>query len=107
MSKANFTIFRRLTVRPELALVCALACSHAARAQNFKTNLFSDMLETFNVNTNAFDFFKREEMIPMRDGVKLKTLILVSRGVSAVSMLLTWMLYNASARTLRTKNPHL
>ena len=66
-----------------------LACGHAARAQNLKTNLPSDTPQNFNVNTNAFDYFKREEMIPMRDGVKLKTVILVPRGAANAPMLLT------------------
>jgi putative CocE/NonD family hydrolase len=114
MSKANLTILRRLSVRPApclviliVILILILPCGHAARAQNLKTNLPSDTPETFNVNTNAFDYFKREEMIPMRDGLKLKTLLLVPRGASAAPMLLTRTPYNASARALRAESPHL
>jgi putative CocE/NonD family hydrolase len=99
MSKANLTIL--------LAMVCAFACGQAARAQNLKTSLPSDTPENFNVNTNAFDFFKREEMIPMRDGVRLKTLILVPRGATNAPMLLTRTPYNASERALRASSPHL
>src|SRR5262249_50799755 len=99
------TILRRLAIR--LALVCALASSHAVRAQNLKTNLPSDTPQDFAINTNAFDYVKREEMIPMRDGVKLKTLILIPRGANAAPMLLTRTPYNASARALRVNSPHL
>ena len=104
------TILRCLTVRPTACLVIQiliLACAHAAKAQTLKTNLPTDTPQTFNVNTNAFDFFKREEMIPMRDGAKLKTVILVPRGAANAPMLLTRTPYNASERAIRANSPHL
>jgi uncharacterized protein len=107
MSKVDLTILRRLAIRPELALVCVLTCADVARAQNLKTNLPSDTPANFTVNTNSFDYIKREEMIPMRDGVKLNTLVLVPRGASAAPMLLTRTPYNASARAIRANSPHL
>src|SRR4051812_13550557 len=107
MSKANLTIPRRSLVSLIVILILILRCDYPAQAQNLKANLPSDTPKDFYVNTNAFDFFKREEMIPMRDGVKLKTLILVPRGVSAAPMLLTRTPYNASARAIRAESPHL
>jgi putative CocE/NonD family hydrolase len=115
MSNANLTTLRRAAARRKFARVChnlvslvvLVACTRAARGQNLKTNLLSDTPQNFIVNTNAFDFFKREEMIPMRDGVKLKTVILVPRGATQAPMLLTRTPYNATDRAIRANSPHL
>jgi hypothetical protein len=37
---------------------------------------------TFRPATDSFDYIRREVMIPMRDGVKLHTVILVPRGAA-------------------------
>ena len=61
----------------------------------------------FTPKTDEFDFVKREEMIPMRDGVKLKTFILMPKGASGAPMLLTRTPYNASSSVARFASPHL
>jgi putative CocE/NonD family hydrolase len=53
------------------------------------------------------DFEKREVMIPMRDGVRLKTFVLVPKGAQGAPMLLDRTPYNASARVSRNESPHL
>ena len=55
----------------------------------------------------SFDYVKREEMIPMRDGVKLKTFILIPKGAKNAPMLLTRTPYNAGNRVLRFNSPHM
>ena len=62
---------------------------------------------SFTPKTGTFDYVRREEMIPMRDGVKLKTFILVPKGASDAPMLLTRTPYNAAARVLRFNSPRL
>src|SRR5215471_17137597 len=49
--------------------------------------------------TDTFDYVKREVMIPMRDGVKLHTVVLVPKGASHAPILLTRTPYNASELT--------
>ncbi len=63
--------------------------------------------EAFKPKTDEFDFVKREEMIPMRDGVKLKTMILIPKGASQAPMLLARTPYNASSRVARFPSPRL
>ena len=46
-------------------------------------------------------------MIPMRDGVKLFTVIMLPKGARDAPMLLTRTPYNASKRVTRNKSPHL
>src|SRR4029077_2852276 len=71
------------------------------------TSLPSDTPATFKPRTDTFDYVKREEMIPMRDGVKLKTFILIPRGATRAPILLTRTPYNASERVLRFESPRL
>jgi uncharacterized protein len=55
----------------------------------------------------GFDYVRREVMIPMRDGVKLHTVILVPKGAKAAPILLTRTPYNATELTTRTNSSHL
>ena len=48
--------------------------------------------------TDSFDYVKREVMIPMRDGVKLHTVILIPKGAKNAPILLTRTPYNANAQ---------
>ena len=49
----------------------------------------------------AYDYVKRVEMIPMRDGVKLYTVIVTPKGAKAAPILLTRTPYNAKKRAER------
>ena len=51
------------------------------------------------------DHIRREEMIPMRDGVKLHTVIMIPRGASDAPMMLERTPYNASKLTRLTSGP--
>ncbi|WP_242097535.1 CocE/NonD family hydrolase [Sphingomonas sp. CROZ-RG-20F-R02-07] len=53
------------------------------------------------------DFDKREVMIPMRDGVRLHTVIIVPTGAAHAPILLTRTPYNASGRVARTDSPQM
>ncbi|HSE63643.1 MAG TPA: CocE/NonD family hydrolase, partial [Thermoanaerobaculia bacterium] len=57
--------------------------------------------------TDSFDYVRREAMIPMRDGVKLHTVILVPRGAKGAPILLTRTPYDADALTSRSHSAHL
>ncbi len=55
--------------------------------------------------TANHDYVKREVMIPMRDGVKLYTVIVVPKGARNAPILLTRTPYNASKRAARNNSP--
>ena len=55
----------------------------------------------------GFDYVKRDVMIPMRDGVKLHTVILVPKGASHAGILLTRTPYDANALTTHSMSGHL
>jgi len=88
------------------ALVITALASFGAYAQG-RGELPSEMPPAFKAHTESFDYVKREEMIPMHDGVKLKTFILIPKGASKAPMLLTRTPYNAAERVLRFNSSHL
>jgi len=61
----------------------------------------------FSPSVESFDYTQRELMIPMRDGVKLKTLILIPRGAQRAPILLTRTPYGATARITKNASAHL
>jgi putative CocE/NonD family hydrolase len=61
----------------------------------------------FKPVTTDFDYVRRNVMIPMRDGVKLHTVILVPKGAKGAGILLTRTPYNATALTTRADSAHL
>jgi len=57
--------------------------------------------------TENFDYARREAMIPMRDGVKLYTVILVPKGAKNAPILLTRTPYSARGLTSHAASSHL
>ena len=55
----------------------------------------------------GFDHVRRDVMIPMRDGVRLHTVILVPKGARRAPILLTRTPYNATASTTYSASAHL
>src|SRR5581483_9259421 len=72
-----------------------------------QASLPSEMPNSFTPVTASFDYVKRDVMIPMRDGVRLHTVIIVPKGAKNAPILLTRTPYNASARAARTSSPHM
>src|SRR6202453_2791227 len=71
-----------------------------------KSNI-SDIPGEFKAPTSDYDYIKRIEMIPMRDGVKLYTVIVIPKGAAHAPILLTRTCYNAADRAARTQSPHM
>ncbi len=67
----------------------------------------SEIPGSFTPVTDTFDFVRRDVMIPMRDGVRLHTVILVPKGARRAPMLLTRTPYDATAMTSRAHSSHL
>jgi putative CocE/NonD family hydrolase len=68
----------------------------------------SDIPETFSRTTEAFDHTRMEAMIPMRDGVRLFTVILIPKHVETpMPIVLTRTPYNADEATSRAPSPRM
>ena len=57
--------------------------------QSGQKTLPSETPDKFQPTNNGFDYDKRDVMIPMRDGVKLHTVIIVPKGSKRAPILLT------------------
>src|ERR1700722_6074012 len=67
----------------------------------------SETPPAFTPRVDTYDYVRREVMIPMRDGVKLQTLILVPRGAHGAPILLTRPTYGAAERITKNPSAHL
>jgi putative CocE/NonD family hydrolase len=77
-------------------LTATLATQAAAQPA---ATLPSETPTNFTPRTASFDYERRIAMIPMRDGTRLHTVILIPRGASHAPMLLTRTPYDADALT--------
>jgi len=66
-----------------------------------------DIPAKFAAPTDAYDYVKREVMIPMRDGVRLYTVIVVPKGARNAPMLLTRTPYEAASRAQRNRSSRM
>ncbi|HET8645943.1 MAG TPA: CocE/NonD family hydrolase, partial [Vicinamibacteria bacterium] len=86
----------------------ALCASGPARAQTPQYPDFpTETPAAIKRATDGFDHERREVMIPMRDGVKLFTVILVPQGAKGAPILLTRTPYDAKALTRHAQSAHL
>jgi uncharacterized protein len=67
----------------------------------------SETPAVFVPRDQTYDYAKREVMIPMRDGVKLQTIILIPRGAHRAPILLTRTPYGATERIIKGPSAHL
>ena len=93
-----FTLIGRLSL-------CALLCALSVHA--LPQSLPSESPATFTPRVESFDYTTRVVMIPMRDGVKLKTVLLIPRGARRAPILLTRTPYGATSRIAKGPSAHL
>jgi putative CocE/NonD family hydrolase len=67
----------------------------------------SETPANFQPATTGFDYERRAVMIPMRDGVRLHTVILVPKGAKNAPILLTRTPYSADGLTTNMASAHL
>ncbi len=87
----------------------------AASSLNFSTaqtppqypDFPSETPDHFQPAAGTWDYARREVMIPMRDGTKLHTVILVPKGAKNAPILLTRTPYDANALTTHIQSGHL
>jgi len=93
-------------VRVVCLLSLLVAALHPIAAQQ-AASLPSETPEKIEPVTDSFDYVKRDVMIPMRDRVKLHTVIVIPKGAKNAPILLTRTPYNASALTSHAQSSHL
>src|SRR5262249_19533782 len=96
-----------------LASVFAIAlCAEPTMAQTERKPpatypaLPSEIPDKFTPTNDRFDYLKRDVMIPMRDGVRLHTVILIPKGAKRAPILLTRTPYDANKLTSHAESSH-
>ncbi len=102
----------RFLTLPLLALVLgALVFVEPSVAQTAQPPKYpaypSETPAKFETASESFDYIKRDVMIPMRDGVKLHTVILVPKGAKGAPILFTRTPYKADELTSHAASAHL
>src|ERR1700720_1790676 len=67
----------------------------------------SETPASFEPTNEGFEYVRRDVMIPMRDGVKMHTVILVPKGAKGAPILLTRTPYDATKLTSHAQSAHL
>jgi uncharacterized protein len=91
--------------RYSLITMALVAFSPVIHAQT--SPLTPDIPPKYEAPTASYNYVKRVVMIPMRDGVKLYTVIVVPRGAKHAPIILTRTPYNAAKRAERSFSPDM
>jgi len=101
MMKMNLrTLASILTCLAVVSLTPASAAAQTPTLQN-------ETPTKFEPTNEGFDYVRRDVMIPMRDGVRLHTVVLVPKGARRAPILLTRTPYNATDLTTHSQSSHL
>ncbi|MGA2075816.1 MAG: CocE/NonD family hydrolase [Terriglobia bacterium] len=100
-------LFRISALPFALLLFAAFAAAQSTAAQEKYPDFPSETPGKFEPVTTSFDYVKRDVMIPMRDGVKLHTVIVIPQGARRAPILLTRTPYNATGMVTRADSSHL
>jgi uncharacterized protein len=84
-----------------------LSLAQAPLPQSSQATLPSETPAHFKVAQDTWDYSRRDVMIPMRDGVRLHTVILVPKGAKNAPILLTRTPYSATVLTSHAQSAHL
>ncbi len=98
---------RRILTVGILSLAFVAAAWAGAAAQSRYPDYPGDTPAHFQPKTESFDYVRRVVNIPMRDGVKLHTVILVPKCAKHAGILLTRTPYNADRLTSHAHSGHL
>ena len=98
-----------------VAAAAALLLAFAASAQDAKApppppkypDYPSETPAKFKPTTDAYDYTRRIAEIPMRDGIKLHTVILVPKGARHEGILMTRTPYDADTLSANSKSGNL
>jgi putative CocE/NonD family hydrolase len=94
---------RSIVQLPALAVLSLLVSSALAQTPP----MAPDIPASFEAPVDNADYVKRVVMVPMRDGVKLYTVIVVPKGAQHAPIMLTRTPYNAARRAQRNVSPSM
>src|SRR5271169_2861239 len=87
-----------------LVLLVSVTLATAQQTLHELTPMTPDGVATYNEIRPEADYIKRVVMIPMRDGVKLYTVIVMKKGTANGPILLSRTPYDAKGTTARARS---
>lgn len=96
-----------LSLSAAIVSAAPFALATPASPPVYKGYAANEIPAKFTASSDQNDFIKRVEMIPMRDGTKLYTVIVVPKGAVNAPIVLTRTPYNAKARANRMDSPEM
>jgi putative CocE/NonD family hydrolase len=100
-------LFRSLIALGLMVAAALLVQRAAAQTPPAGSTLPSETPARLQPVIDSFDYERRDVMIPMRDGVKLHTVIILPKGAKGAPILLTRTPYDATAQTSHAPSTHL
>ncbi len=100
-------MIKRTPLLASLALTTALIPGHARADTPPVTAMTPDVVEKYDPALPEADYIRREVMVPMRDGTKLYTAIMMKKGVTHAPIVLWRSPYNAHGDITRTHSTRL
>jgi len=100
-------IVAALLAAPALAALVPSALAKASPADAPLTPMSPDVAAPYDEVLPDADFVRREVMIPMRDGVKLYTVVVFRKGTQNGPILLSRSPYDAHDSVTRTQSQHI
>ncbi len=97
----------RRTAPLAAALLMSAATGSLAQTPARVTAMTPDVVASYDPVRPDADFVKRVVMVPMRDGVKLYTVIVFKKGTTNGPILLSRTPYDAKGSTARTPSQHI
>jgi putative CocE/NonD family hydrolase len=91
----------------KLVLAASLAALAVPLAAQQQAPAGGDIPAKYQVPKTSYDYDKRVVMVPMRDGTKLYTVIVVPKGATNAPIVLTRTPYNAAGRANRMDSPRM
>ncbi|URD62052.1 CocE/NonD family hydrolase [Sphingomonas sp. KRR8] len=91
----------------KLLLTASIALAATAAPAQLLAPPSGDIPKNFTPPTDNRDYIKREVMIPMRDGTKLYTVIVIPKNAVNAPIVLTRTPYNAKGRASRMDSPSM
>ncbi|WP_229213214.1 MULTISPECIES: CocE/NonD family hydrolase [unclassified Duganella] len=107
MNKILWALTGALVVSAPAVLAQLPASTPGVAATPMYPALPSETPDEFKAPLDGLDYVKRSVMIPMRDGVKLNTVIIVPRKASHAPILLTRTPYNAAELTSHNESSQM
>jgi putative CocE/NonD family hydrolase len=103
----GYVAMKQSYIRIFMAAGLVFSCAAISQTSTPVTPMTPDVIDKYEQTLASADFIRREAMIPMRDGVKLYTAIVMKKGTANAPILLSRSPYDAHHSTHRVESQRI